>query len=188
MSFESHWRLRASRLPALFANNARTVGVLEVPTGRLVVAQGVATSSTDDFVPFARQTPTGLFPVEVTLAKSAKGEERIAAVRIMFSPQPIADWEEANGPELSGTTGVMMDMQAVAAFQSFADEHVEWWYDVKSTKGDGWQYGCFEPNKTDNVNVAFFSMGEYEGTYQSYWALDGSEMPVMLVTDFNVAP
>lgn len=188
MSFESHWRMRASRLPSLFANNARTVGMLDVPTGRLCIAHGVATISTDEFVPFARPTPTGVFPVEVTLANSAKGEARIAAVRIMFSPQPIAEWEEAKGPELSGTTGVMMDMQAVDAFQSFADEHVEWWYDVPSTNADGWQYGCFEPSKASTLNVAFFSMGEYEGTYQSYWALDGNSMPVMLVTDFNMAP
>jgi hypothetical protein len=188
MSIESNWRMRASRLPALFANNAKTVGTLEVPTGQLCIAHGVATISTDEFVPFRRTCPMGLFPVEVTLAKSAKGEERIAAVRILFSPQPIADWEVAKGPELSGTTGVMMDMSTVDAFQSFADDHIEWWYDVPSTKADGWQYGCFEPSQTSTLNVAFFSMGEYEGTYQSYWALDGNSMPVMLVTDFNVAP
>lgn len=187
MSFESNWRMRASRLPALFANNAKTVGMLTMPTGRLVVAHGVATISTDEFVPFRRTTPVGIFPVEVTLARSASGEERIAAARILFSPLPIADWEQAKGPDLSGTTGVMMDLQAAAAFQSFADEHVEWWDDVKSTSGDGWQYGCFAPGDTD-LNVAFFSMGAYEGTYQSYWALDGNSMPVMLVTDFNVAP
>ena len=188
MSSETDWRMRASRLPALFANNAKTVGTLAMPTGRLVVAHGVATISTDDFVPFRRTTPIGEFPVEVTLAKSSSGEERIAAVRIIVSPLPIAEWEEAQGPELAGTTGVMMDMQAAAAFQSFADEHVEWWYDVKSTKSDGWQYGCFQPNEAENVNVAFFSMGAYEGTYQSYWALAGNGMPIMLVTDFNVAP
>ncbi len=184
MSLES----RASRLAALFANNAKTVGTLEVPTGRLVVAHGVATISTDEFVPFRKTTPTGVFPVEVTVAKTASGQERIAAVRIIFSPLPVASWEDAKGPELSGTTGVMMDMQTVDAFQSFADEHIEWWQDVKSTEGDGWQFGCFEPSKSSNLNVAFFSMGEYEGTYASYWGLDANNMPVMLVTDFNVAP
>src|SRR4051812_3441041 len=136
MSFESHWVMRASRLPALFANNAQTVGTLKVPTGRLVIAQGVATISTDEFVPFKRQTPTGEFPVEVTLAKSSSGTERIAAVRIIFSPQPIAEWQQTEDTNLSGTTGVMMDAQAIDAFQSFAESSVEWWSDVKSTKSE----------------------------------------------------
>ena len=88
---------RASRLASLFARNAKTVGTLEVPTGRLVIAHGVATISTDEFVAFRRTTPTGVFPVEVTVAKTASGQQRIAAVRIIFSPLPVATWEDAKG-------------------------------------------------------------------------------------------
>lgn len=183
MSSETDWRATGSRLAAMFAKDARTVGTLAVPTGKIMIGDNIMR----DFKQLTRWAPTGQFPVEVSLAKAKDGVMRVAAVRILFSPQSIEIWEQAPEVDFAGAMYVVMDASAATAFQTFIDESpVSWWLQprVRSELGEGWRYESFD--LTDALNFVFCRAGEYEGTYHSYWALDGSSMPVMLATDFNV--
>lgn len=65
------------------------IGMLHVPTGRIVTGDAIGTL---DFAPFTRRAPTGVFPVEASLAKVSAHESLIAAVRVVFSPRPVASW------------------------------------------------------------------------------------------------
>lgn len=199
MSILDNWRTRAARLPAMFAEDARfwlgshtihatprPVGTLHVPSGRLVTGDAV---STIDFVPLARPAPVGDFAVEVSVATLPSGEQRLAAMRLLFSPQPIAGWELADETGYDGGLGILMDADTIGDYQRYVDENSgEWWYGLSSQKGDGWEYGCFRPDEQRAANCAYFTPGAYEGPYLSYWALDASGQPVMLATDFNVIP
>ncbi len=199
MSILDHWRTRAARVPAMFGSDARfwlgsrtlqaaakQVGILHMPTGRIVTGDAIATL---DFVPLARTAPVGDFAVEVSVATLPSGEQRLAAVRMLFSSQPIADWELADETGYTGGLGILMDSDAAEDFQRYVDESdAEWWYGLSSHKGDGWECGCFWPTEQRTVNCAFFTPGAYGGPYLSYWALDASGEPVMLATDFNVIP
>ena len=186
MSSETDWRARGSRLLAMFERDARTVGTLAVPTGKIRIGDNIMR----DFKQLTRWAATGAFPVEVSLGKAKDGVMRVGAVRVLFSPQSIETWEQAPEVDFAGTMWVAMDMSAASAFDALIDEApASWWLQpavYKRTHSEqGWHHGSFD--LTDALNFVFCSAGEYEGTNHSYWALDRSGMPVMLVTDFNVA-
>lgn len=185
MSSETDWRARGSKVVAMFEKDARTVGTLAVPTGKIRLGDNIMR----DFKQLTRWAPTGHFPVEVSLAKAKDGETRIAAVRILFSPQSIETWEQAPEVDFAGTMWVAMDVSAASAFDEMVDDApASWWLQdrvrSRSEVGQGWRFGAV--NLTEATNFVFTGAGEYEGTYHSYWALDRTGMPVMLATDFNV--
>jgi hypothetical protein len=74
--------------------SVRQIGMLHAPTGRIVTGDAIGTL---DFAPFTRLAPTGVFPVEASLVKVSAHESLIAAVRVVFSPRPVASWEPAEG-------------------------------------------------------------------------------------------
>jgi hypothetical protein len=169
----------------MFAKDARTVGTLAVPTGKIRIGDNIMR----DFKQLTRWAPMGQFPVEVSLAKAKDGETRVAAVRILFSPQSIETWELAPEVDFAGTMWVAMDTNAAPAFDALIDEApASWWLQSRirdrTQVGQGWRFGAVD--LTEALNFAFSSAGEYEGTNHSYWALDRSGMPVMLATNFNV--
>lgn len=204
MSIDRHWRMRAARLPAMFGNDARfrsdthtfvaapqRVGMLHLPSGRICTGDAIATL---ELVPLARAAPIGDFPVDVSIATLPAGKQAIAAARVLFSPRPIADWELADeaGYTDRGGWGLIMDAEAIADYQTYYYyESVEPWEGLPTQQGDGWEYGCFQPNEQRAANCAFFTLGasgDDDGAFFSYWALDASGQPVMLATDFNVIP
>lgn len=161
------------------------IGQLHLPSGRVVSADAIATV---DFEPLSRTAPPGVYPVEASLVTVSARESRIAAARIVFSRQPVATWEVA-GPGYSGPTGLFIDADTVPALQKYIDESdAEWWYDVPQTRGDKWEYGCFTPDDDRPETCALFQAGDGDGPFLSYWGLDASGTPAMLVTDFNIIP
>ena len=161
------------------------IGDLHLPSGRLVSADAIATL---DFESLPRTAPPGIYPVEVCLATVAPDESRIAAVRIVFSRNPVASWELA-GPGYTGPLGLFIDVDTVPALQKFIDDSPgEWWYEPPRTRGNSWEYACFKPDDDRDETCVVFQAGDGDGPFLSYWGLDATGAPASFVTDFNIIP
>jgi hypothetical protein len=207
------WQARAARLPGMFVAGSEfpgksdriaakpvRIGELLLPTGR--IATGDPTDGLP-FEPFSREVPAGTFPVEISLAALAPDVSRIAAVRVVFSDDPVVAWEPATGgagadtPGAGGLRGyegahsVLIDAQTWPLLEAFLEEvGVEWWYEVPKTQGRLYEYGSFRPDGSRPENCVWVSPGntDAEAVFLSYWGLDAGGRPVMLVTDFDVIP
>lgn len=174
------------------------IGTLHLPSGRLVSGDPVGAF---EFEPFDRQTPVGAFPVQASLVSISPTESRIAAVRIMFSQQPIARWEVATGgtatesrgasglPGYEGPLGMFLDRDTVPALEAYIDKNgPEWFTSPSRAEGRLWEYACFQPDPGRYETCVLFQAGRGEGVFTSYWAFGANDEPSMLVTDFNVIP
>ncbi len=181
-----------------FVVSVPEIGQLHLPTGRVVTGDAIGTL---DFEPCTRLAPVGVFPVEASLVKVSADEARIAAVRVVFSRRAVASWEAAGGgsgattrspsgaPGYTGTLGLFIDAQTVASLQAYIDNSdAEWWYDPPKTRGNGWEYSCFQPDDASDATCVLFQAGDGDGVFVSYWGLDDGGEPAVLVTDFNVIP
>ncbi|MEO8845362.1 MAG: DUF4241 domain-containing protein [Kofleriaceae bacterium] len=165
------------------------IGPLHLPSGRLVI------HGTYERFPLVRTAPIGVFPVEASLVTVSSSESRFAATRIVFSREPVATWEIADG-EFGAARGfviptcVYIDAQLVPAMQKYMDEADspdEWYFDPPKQEGETWQSACFAPDDDRPETVAMFRMYSYgDGPYISYWGLDANGAPAMFVTDLNV--
>ncbi len=167
-------------------------GMLHLPTGRLVTGDAIATL---DFEPLSRTAPTGVYPVEASLVTVAPDKSLVAGVRIVFSDAPIVSWELAEGgtggaPGYTGPLGLFIDAQMLPALQAYIDEAdgTEWWYDPPKKQGNSWEVACFSPDSDRPETCALFQTGDGDGVFASYWGLDASGAPALLITDFNVVP
>jgi hypothetical protein len=168
----------------------QAIGNVHLPSGRLVIG------TTFEFLPLVRTGPIGVFPVEASLATVSSTESRFAAVRIVFSREPVVTWEIADG-EFGAARGfkspdcVYIDAQLLPAMQKYIDEAdspIEWYYDPPKQEGKTWQSACFAPDDDRPETCAMFGTNSYnhDGPYISYWGLDASGAPAMFVTDLNL--
>jgi len=165
------------------------IGMLHLPSGRVVTGEAIGAL---DLEPFSRTVQPGIYPVEASLITMSADEARIAAVRIMFSREPVVTWEIAQGgsggaPGYRGTLGLFIDAQIVPALQVYIDGcDAEWWYEPPKTRGERWEVACFTPNDDRPETCALFAPGNYDDPIISYWGLDATSTPAMLISDFNV--
>ena len=166
------------------------LGDLHLPTGRLVIH-----SSYERF-PLRRTGPIGIFAVEASLVTVSSSESRFAAVRIVFSREPVVAWEVADqefgaARGLKDPTCVYADAQMLPALQTYIDEANspdEWYYDPPKLEGKTWQSACFAPDDDRAETVVMFGTNSYnsDGPYISYWGLDAAGAPAMFVTDLDL--
>ena len=185
---------------------AVALGELDLPTGRVVVADPLANP---DRPALAREVPKGRYPVTLFRAQS-----RIAMAMVRFAPGKVARWEMATIPgqdpaELKGDeifgypvdagTGAFMDAAAKPAMdkreqmqiekqRAAARQYSNYYDDVVSAEMErnGGDYALHKPLDDDPANVAIFRSGWGDGFYASYWGLDEADRPLALVTDFVV--
>jgi hypothetical protein len=181
-----------------FVVSVPEIGPLHLPTGRVVTGDAIGTLT---FEPLTRLAPPGVFPVEASLVRVSPRESRIAAVRVVYSRRPVTSWEIADGgsgattrsasgaPGYTGPLGLLIDAQTVGSLQAYIDSSDgEWWYDPPKSRGDAWEYACFQPDEDRDETCVFFQTGNGDGVFTSYWGLDADGEPAVLVTDFNVIP
>jgi hypothetical protein len=173
--------------------STRVVGELKVPTGWIVASDPLTTDFQLEGGAFSRQTPTGVFPVEVALAHFQPDSQEVVCARVRFGPADAraVRWEVAfcpGEPPGSGLPGYGVDTGTGCFFDEAAcavvdEATTEAWLAAlrKNTRG-GWTWHIAEVGK---ANVIMFTSGGGDGIYTSYWGLDAEDRIVELVTDFE---
>lgn len=167
----------------------REIGRLVVPTGRIVVADPFTMDFADPPAPLSRTGPTGVFPIELAVARFEHGDERVACARVRFAEAPAVRWEPA-GFERDGQVGWYGVDSGTGCFFDEAARGVvddataaEWSAAHESRRVDTWAWHVADVGA---ANVAMFSSGWGDGLYCTYWGLAADGAVVELVTDFEV--
>lgn len=175
--------------------STRVIGELKVPSGRINVGDPLTTPFDDPGASLARKAPTGVFPVEVAIARFENGDLRVACSRVRFEPSsPATRWEVAlfEGQELPGHDkipgygvdagmGCFFDAEARAEVDEATSE--AWLQALETNSVDTWTWLVAEVGK---ANVVMCSSGWGDGFYASWWGFDADGRVVELVTDFEV--
>jgi hypothetical protein len=176
--------------------SVHVVGELKVPTGRLCASDPFTTSFDEKHEGFARQTPTGVFPVEVAVARFPWGDQRVACARVRFGPpgvravrweaalfegQTLAEGDEPPAYGVDAGTGCFFDEAACAAIDQATTD--AWLAATEKNYVSTWTWHVAEVGA---ANVVRFSSGGGDGLYSSYWGFDADGRLVELVTDFDV--
>jgi len=176
--------------------STRLLGELKVPSGRIVVTDPFTTSFEHPDSPLARRAPTGVFPVELAIARYENDDLRVACARVRFGGADgrAAKWEAAlfEGQEppdddkipgygVDSGTGCFFDEQARTRVEEATTE--EWLAVTERNMVSTWTWHVAD---VGNANLIMFSSGWGDGFYGSYWGLDANDRVVELVTDFDV--
>jgi hypothetical protein len=173
----------------------RVIAELKVPTGRIIVCDPLATSFEPPGSPLSRSAPTGVFPVEVVIARFENGDERVACARVRFAgdSKPVR-WEVASfagepAPAAGAIPGYGVDAGMGCFFDGAACGGVEpavvqaWLAAAASRQVNTWTWHAAD---VGGANVVMFSSGWGDGFYGSFWGLDAGDRVVALATDFQV--
>lgn len=174
------------------------LGILELPTGEIVVADPLVTPERE---PLSRKVAPGKYPVTVY---EAHGRVTLALLRI--APGNPVTWELATIPgqdistlkddEIFGYpvdagTGSFMDKAAWPLMQERERREIaagvkdfNYYDSVLAAEYD--EYVMHRPIPESPVNVAVFHSGWGDGFYASFWGLDVEGKPLVLMTDFQV--
>lgn len=180
-----------------------SMGMLEVPTGAIVTADPLVTPERD---PLERKLIPGRYPVVLF---QAHGRNALAMLRV--APGNPVNWELATIPGQDVSTlkddeifGYPVDAGTGSFFDKSAwplmeerqrreeaknPEFSSYYDDVLAKDYPGEKDGesvMHRPLPESPVNIAVFSSGWGDGFYASFWGLDASGKPLMLLTDFGV--
>jgi len=179
------------------------MGLLEVPTGALVVADPLVQP---DRPPLVRTVAPGRYAV---VAYEAEG--RTAVASLVLSDAPVARWElalidgqdmaklardEYFGFPVDAGLGSIMDKAASelmlrresAERAKAGSGHFDYYNNVLAAElpGDGAEHIFHQPIAGNPANAAIFGSGWGDGFYPAIWGLDAEGAPTVLVTDFHV--
>jgi hypothetical protein len=194
---------RATAAGEAGALSASRAGVLALPTGRVVAADVYVV----DALPFVRQVPPGRYDVIALHLDLGPLDDRIAAAMVRFGPGDPVQWEIAVTPaqdasQLPGNggffgytvdsgTGCFTSAEAADALGTAdAATSTEYARRVESAMFP-------KPNEvrstseiavpgTDGLDVVALESGFGDGEYPSYFGLDASGSPVVLLTSFEI--
>lgn len=173
------------------------MGLLELPTGEIVASDPLADP---DRPAFARKVAPGRYPVALYMFM-----DRPALAMLRLAPGNPVKWEIATTPgqdaatlkddEIFGYpvdagTGSFRDTSALALMderqkreEAAGAKDFNYYDDVLASEYD--EYVMHRPIPENPVNVAVFHSGWGDGFYASYWGLDASDKPLVLMTDFQ---
>lgn len=175
--------------------DTRVIGELRMPSGRIHVADPLASSFDDPGAPLARKAPTGAFPVEVAIAHFENSDRRVACSRVRFDASaPATRWELAlfEGQPMPGEDdlpGYGVDAGIGCFFDAEAHADVDeatsnaWLDALQANSVPTWTWHVADVGK---ANVVMCSSGWGDGFYGSWWGFDAEGRVVELVTDFEV--
>jgi hypothetical protein len=167
------------------------IGELKVPSGRISVSDPLTTAFDRQLVALARRAPTGVFPVEVAVARFTNGDLRVACARVRFDRDASPTrWEiarfEDDPPDDAGAygvdagTGSFYDLEARGEIDEATSD--AWLAALETHQVETWSWHVADLGA---ANVAMFSSGWGDGFYASWWGLDGDRV-IELVTDFEL--
>jgi hypothetical protein len=171
---------------------------LWLPTGEIVAADGFIMQRQ----PFTRRVRPGRYPITIAIAAFAT-DERIAFAQIRFSGHSVARWEMALiagqdvstlqagyffGYPVDSGTGCFADPQAVELINDASDPDMTFFNEVSTEMDKVYRHTrSWVHIETPKGSAALFSSGFGDGMYPSYFGLDETMEPVVLLTDFCVS-
>ncbi|RWB71917.1 MAG: DUF4241 domain-containing protein [Mesorhizobium sp.] len=165
---------------------AITIGELELPTGEIVACDPLITGLGRP--PFSRKVKPGRYPVILLQVRA-----QIAVAALRFGSGLPVRWELATfaRDRPSGYEFEFIVDDAVASFMdksfltimSDQEELDDYLADVACTID---RFCIDSPIEGNPINVAMFDTGYGDGAYRSFWGLDASGEPLLLMTDFEV--
>lgn len=190
-----------------------SIGMVNLPTGRIVVCDPLVVPETAAFV---RTVTPGQYPATLHYADEGEFGQRVAIATLTFSNEPAVRYEMAlrPGSDLSelDEPGAYFGFPVDAGLGGFMDEatasyYLAWIdqfvrdrpngniYDdhfagefaktaAPGTRGGDWINYAF-PERPD-LNLTMFSSGYGDGVYPAYWGVNNQGAIVCLVIDFNV--
>lgn len=169
--------------------SAITIGELELPTGEIVACDPLITGLSRPA--FSRKVKPGRYPVTLFQAQGC-----VAAAVLRFGSGLPMRWELATfvpdrPPAYKSEFLEFIVDDAVAAFmdKSFrtlmtdTEELDDYLADVACSLD---RFGLDNPIEGNPLNVAMFDTGYGDGAYRSFWGLDATGEPLLLMTDFEV--
>lgn len=178
------------------------LGDLIAPSGAIVACDPLTAIEPK---PFAQRIAPGRYPILLSVARLANGDERVACAQLRLSNAPVTRWEMARlerqeqitlgadeffGYSVDAGVGCFMDAQAATALDARYERDES--YDealidaLEAHRTDTWDYANIALDERSGLNVILFSSGWGDGVFASYWGYDASGAPACLVTDFSL--
>lgn len=158
----------------------RRVGTLKVVGGILVV--GDLGYDSTMLQPLSLRISPGHYPVEVSVAF-----ERVAAMRLRVSDQPVVRWHPADGGGYGHVVGVdagNVFISDVDALSAVTTRHKDAEFDKLVNDVDMAGALMLHLSEPDDAVVA--NSGYGDGAYPVYWGLDAAGEPAVLLVDMLV--
>lgn len=178
----------------------QVVGDLVVPTGRIVACDPFTAPDTEAF---AVTLAPGTYPVVVSVAHFADGDQRTAGAMLQINSRKPATWRMALQPDqdlaelgddeifgysVDSAVGCFMDADAAEELMTRMEEDEDYFETILArmdkTYVDTWSWANIEMNPATGANLIAFSSGMGDDFYASYFGLDEAGEIVCLVTDF----
>jgi len=164
-----------------------TIGELELPTGEIVACDPLITGLGRP--PFSRKVKPGRYPVILLQVRT-----KIAVAALRFGTGLPVRWELAtfardrpSGYEfefiVDDAVASFMDKSFLTIMSDNQEELDDYLADVACTID---RFCIDSPIEGNPINVAMFDTGYGDGAYWSFWGLDASGEPLLLMTDFEV--
>jgi len=164
-----------------------TIGELELPTGEIVACDPLITGLGRP--PFSRKVKPGRYPVILLQVRT-----KIAVAALRFGTGLPVRWELAtfardrpSGYEfefiVDDAVASFMDKSFLTIMSDNQEELDDYLADVACTID---KFCIDSPMEGNPINVAMFDTGYGDGAYWSFWGLDASGEPLLLMTDFEV--
>jgi hypothetical protein len=164
-----------------------TIGELELPTGEIVACDPLITGLGRP--PFSRKVKPGRYPVILLQVRT-----KIAVAALRFGTGLPVRWELAtfardrpSGYEfefiVDDAVASCMDKSFLTIMSDNQEELDDYLADVACTID---RFCIDSPIEGNPINVAMFDTGYGDGAYRSFWGLDASGEPLLLMTDFEV--
>jgi hypothetical protein len=173
----------------------QTAGELELPTGRLVIADP---KFLDDARLVATELPGGRYPVMLSIARYPDQDERVAAAILSLTsgaptrsgPRP-ARWETLDSFGVDSGLACYTDASALRIARAWSpQERGRFWRDfdkaLDASYRDTRSFASAVVDPKTRSNMLVFSSGWGDGGYASYLATDARGGPLLLVTDFGL--
>lgn len=189
------------------------LGELVVTSGHIVACDPLVMPDTH---PLAAAVPPGRYPVLLSVAAFAHGDQRVAYALLPLNDRAAVRWENAvpqgrsleelqpgyaYGYPVDAGTGCFMDADAARALaapstpmtagqEAGVDEVKDLSDELlklqEQTYVATWSWANLVTDPDTGANVIAFSSGQGDGFYSTYWGYDAAEERVALVTDFGI--
>jgi hypothetical protein len=176
----------------------RQIAELVVTSGEIVACDPLTMPDTPAFT---TRVPPGRYPVVLSIAHLADGDQRVACAKVDFSAHPVARWEPALvagqdpsrlGPEeffgygVDSGTSAFLDAEAARALSGWDfDRTTQLIEQLDRNQVLTWNWLDI-PITDSGANLVAFGSGFGDGAYASYLGYDASDTLGCLVTDFDL--